>query len=273
MVVKTLMENTSISKDFCSEHGLSLYIETGNHKILFDVGASQFFLQNAKQLGVDITSVDFLVISHGHYDHGGGLETFLKENTKAEVFLHRLAFEKYYAIRLSNKLDFIGLDEELKENKRIVFTSDRFFISSGIQVFSNIVQREPRPKSNNGLLIKHKGQMVDDAFLHEQNLVIEEDGKTLLVTGCAHNGIINILEHFHTLKGRMPDYVIGGFHLSSRSGGDEETDAIDRIGKHLIGTKAKYYTCHCTGIEAYEKLKFVMGDSIDYLSAGSEITI
>jgi len=273
MLIKTLVENTSISKDFGNEHGLSLYIETKKHKILFDVGASELFFQNARKLGVNIADVDFLVISHGHYDHGGGLETFLKENTKAEVFLHRLAFEKYYAIRLSNKLDFIGLDEELKENKRIVFTSDRFFISSGIQVFSNIVQREPRPKSNNGLLIKYKGQMVDDAFLHEQNLVIEEDGKTLLVTGCAHNGIINILEHFHSVKGRMPDYVIGGFHLSSRSGGDEETDAIDRIGKHLIGTKAKYYTCHCTGIEAYEKLKFVMGDSIDYLSAGSEITI
>jgi len=103
--------------------------------------------------------------------------------------------------------------------------------------------------------------------------VIKEDGKTLLVTGCAHNGIINILEHFQTLKGRMPDYVIGGFHLSSRSGGNEDADTIDRICKYLLGTKAKYYTCHCTGIEAYERLKSVMGDRIDYLSAGSEITI
>lgn len=103
--------------------------------------------------------------------------------------------------------------------------------------------------------------------------MIKEDGKTLLVTGCAHNGIINILEHFQTLKGRMPDYVIGGFHLSGRSGGNEDADTIDRICKYLLGTKAKYYTCHCTGIEAYERLKSVMGDRIDYLSAGSEITI
>ena len=79
MIIKTLVENTSISKDFGNEHGLSLYIETNALKILFDVGASELFLKNAEKLGVNITDVDFLVISHGHYDHGGGLKTFFKE--------------------------------------------------------------------------------------------------------------------------------------------------------------------------------------------------
>jgi len=137
--------------------------------------------------------VDYLIISHGHYDHGGGLKAFLRENTKAEVFLHRLAFEKYYAMRSNDELEYIGLDEELKQNRRIVLTSDRFFIYRGIQVFSNITQKEPLPISNNGLLMEHNGQIVQDTFVHEQNLIIEEDGKTLLVTGCAHNGIVNIL--------------------------------------------------------------------------------
>jgi 7,8-dihydropterin-6-yl-methyl-4-(beta-D-ribofuranosyl)aminobenzene 5'-phosphate synthase len=182
MLIKTLVENTSISKDFGSEHGLSLYIETKKHKILFDVGASELFLQNAKKLNANIADVDFLVISHGHYDHGGGLKTFLKENTKAEVFLHRLAFEKHYAIRPNDELEFVGLDEDLNQNKQIILTSDRFFINSGIQVFSNIVQKEPRPKSNSGLLKEYKGQTIADIFAHEQNLVVEEDGKTLLVT-------------------------------------------------------------------------------------------
>jgi len=121
--------------------------------------------------------------------------------------------------------------------------------------------------------MKQDGKIVQDTFAHEQNLIIEEAGKTLLVTGCAHNGIVNILEYFHDLKRRMPNYVIGGFHLSSRSGGNEAHEMIDRIGKYLVDTKAKFYTCHCTGLEPYKRLKTIMGDSIDYLSAGSEIHI
>ena len=274
MIIKTLVENTSISKDFDSEHGLSLFIETNGRKILFDVGASELFLKNAKKLNVNISDVDYLIISHGHCDHGGGLRMFLKENTKAEVFIQCFAFEKYHALCPNDTLEFIGLEEELKQNRQIVFTSDRFFISKGIQVFSNTIQRELRPKSNSGLLIEQNGQMMNDTFAHEQNLIIEEEGKMLLVTGCAHNGIVNILKHFHDLKGRMPDYVIGGFHLSSRSSGENENfETIDKISRFLIDIKAKYYTCHCTGLEPYNRLKAVMGDSIDYLSAGSEITI
>lgn len=273
MLIKTLVENTSISEEFGSEHGLSLYIETQKRKILFDVGASNLFLQNAKKLGVNIDEVDYLVISHGHNDHGGGLKTFLEENTKAEVFIHDHAFEKHYAMRPNNKIDFIGLDEDLKENKQIILTSDRFFISKGIQVFSNVLQKEARPRSNRGLLTEDNDKIVDDNFNHEQNLVIEEEGKTLLVTGCSHNGIVNILEHFYNLEGHMPDYVIGGFHLSSRSGGNASFDEINRIGQYLLETKAKYYTCHCTGIEAFNQLKTIMGENIDYLPAGSEINI
>ena len=115
--------------------------------------------------------------------------------------------------------------------------------------------------------------MIDDIFLHEQNLVIEEDDETALITGCAHNGIINILKHFHDIRGHMPDYVIGGFHLSSRSAGNENIETIDKIAEYLMDTKAKYYTCHCTGMEPYKQLKSTMGDSIDYLKTGSVITI
>lgn len=273
MIVKALVENTAISKDFGCEHGLSLYIETGNRKILFDVGASELFLENAKKLGVDVSDVDYLVISHGHDDHGGGLRAFLGENTKAEVFLHPLAFEQHCALRSDDTMEQIGLEAELKESRQIVLTSERFFIGKGIQVFSNVPQRQPLPISNSGLLMELKGQIVEDNFAHEQNLIIEEDGATLLVTGCAHNGIVNILDHFQTLKGRMPDYVIGGFHLSSRSAGNESPETIEKIGSHLLDTKAKYYTCHCTGTEPYRQLKSVMGDHIDYLSAGAELTI
>ncbi|NLY70259.1 MAG: MBL fold metallo-hydrolase [Clostridiales bacterium] len=273
MIIKVLVENTSISKDFGSEHGLSLYIETKDKKILFDVGASDLYLKNAEKLNINIGDIDYLIISHGHYDHGGGLEAFLNINKKAKVYLHPLAFGKYYAQRLDNSFEYVGIDGKLKENSQIVFTSDQFYIDKGLEVFSNIHQKEPPPISNKGLLMEKEGKMLADSFSHEQNLIIEEDDKTLLVTGCAHNGIINIVEQFNTLKGRMPNYVIGGFHLSGSSGGNESLHGIEKIGKYLVNTKAQYYTCHCTGLEPFNQLKEIMGENIDYLSAGSEITI
>lgn len=271
MTIKVLAENTSVSEKYGCEHGLSLYIEKNEKKILFDVGASDLFYKNAKKLDVKIADIDFLIISHGHYDHGGGLKKFFIENKTAEVFIHKQAFEKHYALRKEGKKEFIGLDEEFKQNRQIVFTSDRFFIDKGIQVFSNIQQSEPLPISNGGLLAGQNDQLADDSFKHEQNLIIEEDGKTILFTGCAHNGIRNILEHFHYLKGRMPDYVVGGFHLSRTSGICEQDEVIDEIGRYLLSTGAKYYTCHCTGIEPYNRLKAVIGDYIDYLSTGVTI--
>ena len=274
MVIKVLVENTTEKKDLQCEHGLSIFIKTKEHKILFDVGASDLFYKNAKKLDVDISDIDYLIISHGHYDHGGGLKKFLEENTKAEVFLHKLAFQKYYAEKPEGGMKYIGLDKDLKTNRKIVFTADRFFISKGIQLFSNVMDKKICSISNSGLLMERNKKTVKDVFAHEQNLIIEEDGRSLLLTGCSHNGIVNILEHFHELKGSMPDYVIGGFHLfSNSSGAIEDPETIDKIAKYLAGTKTKYYTCHCTGVQAFDKIKTVMGDKIEYLGTGKQVII
>lgn len=273
MIIKTLVENTSISEEFGNEHGLSLYIETKKHKILFDVGASDLFLKNAKKLNVQISDVDFLVISHGHCDHGGGLRNFLKENNQAAIFLQQNAFENYCAMRPCGRAEYIGLEQGLKKKDQIRFTSNNCWINEQAMVFANRASKAPMPLSNQGLVFKQEGSITCDIFAHEQNLIVEEDGKFLLVTGCAHNGIINIIEHFYCLKGCMPDYVIGGFHLSSRSGSAQTSETINKIAKYLIDTKAKYYTCHCTGLEAYDQLKGIMGDQIEYSSAGREILI
>lgn len=111
MIIKTLVENTSISEKLGGEHGLSLYIETKKHKLLFDTGASALFAENARKMKVDLSEVDLAVISHGHYDHGGGLKAFVNINSKAKIYLNQKSFEKYYSNRSNGEKVYIGLDE------------------------------------------------------------------------------------------------------------------------------------------------------------------
>lgn len=273
MLIKTLVENTSISKTLNCEHGLSLYLEIKKHKILFDVGASSLFNENAKKLNIDISEIDYLIISHGHYDHGGGLKTFLKENNKATVFIQDTAFNKHYGKGNNNNLKYIGLDKELENNHQIKIISDSFLIDEGILIFSNVENKSFRPINNRSLFMEHNDEIIMDDFSHEQNLIIEEDGTSLLITGCAHNGIVNIIEDFKNLKGHTPDYLIGGFHLNSRSEGIESISTINKISEYLLKYKTKYYTCHCTGIEGYKILKATMGDQIDYIGTGTIMKI
>lgn len=273
MIIKTLVENRSIREELGSEHGLSLYIEALGHKILFDTGASDLFLKNAEKMEVDLSQVEFAVISHGHYDHGGGLAKFLEINDQAEVFIHPLAFGNYYARRTGGGLQYIGIDQDLKENRRLVYTTDRFTITKGLRVFSNIDQTEALPASNKDLLEEGADGPVDDLFAHEQNLVIEEGEGMVLLTGCAHNGIVNIVSHFHSIKDRYPDYVIGGFHLSKGGAEHDSLEEIDRVAAFLRDTGSVYYTGHCTGLAPYERLKETLGERIHYLATGTVIEL
>lgn len=273
MVIKVLSENTAAAPEFKAEHGLSLFIETGDHKILFDTGAGGVFLENAKKLGVDIAQADFAVISHGHYDHGGGVRQFLRENSKALVFVHKKAFEPHYDA-LADGMKYIGLDEELLEEERIVPVSGRFFLDEGIELFSNIEGVELIPRSNRTLMAQKEGFIVQDAFEHEQQLAVRERGKAFLFTGCAHNGIVNIINQYHSIKKRYADYVVGGFHITDPSTGQiEDETLIGGVAEALKKTGSKYYTGHCTGIEAFLRLKDVLGENIEYIAAGGVLEI
>ena len=272
MLIKTLVENNAISPEFNTEHGLSLYIETGGTKLLFDMGASGLFLENARKLGVDIAEVDFALVSHGHYDHGGGLKLFLEENMKAKVFLRQQAFFKRYSKRENDELHEIGLDRELASSERVVFTPDQINIAEGIELFSNVTGRELFSSSNGTLMSEKDGQIIEDPFGHEQNLIITEAGKTALFAGCAHNGIVNILKEFMRLKGALPDTVFGGFHLyNPYTKQSEAPELVEKIGILLKNGRTKYYTGHCTGLESYGHLKRILGDQLEYLATGSVI--
>ena len=258
MKITCLTENTSICDEIGCEHGLSLYIETEKHNILFDMGQTDLCFQNAEKLGVDISAVDIAILSHGHYDHGGGLAKFLEVNSVAPIYISRYAFEPYY----NGTEKYIGLDVSLKNCDRIIYTDKKTVIDDSLTLFSSADIIKKRNEISLGLNVKRDGEFIQDDFIHEQYLMIEENGKRILISGCSHNGVIDIAESF------LPQALIGGFHYSKL----ERDDSLAERARALSDVGCEYYTCHCTGVEQYEYMKKYM-NKLDYLSAGQSIIL
>jgi len=274
MKISVLSENTSISPDLGSEHGLSLFIETDSHNIIFDTGASDLFLNNAVKMSIDVSTADLIVISHGHHDHGGGLPDLLRINKTADIYASPFVFNDFRAINDKGEANYIGLDRELSAESRIIKTTEHHIIDDALTLFSNVKGSFPRPSGNKTLFRRTDASNINDDFIHEQNLIIREGDKYVLIAGCAHCGIVNIAEHCHAILGVYPNYVLGGFHLFNPTTGDyESTEAINTIAQALLKTGSMFYTGHCTGLSAYDKLRSAMGDKIDALSTGKTINI
>lgn len=273
MKIKVLVENTSISKDFKCKHGLCLYIETAKHKILFDLGQNKLFADNARKLGVDISAIDIVVISHGHMDHGGGLKHFLSLNNTAKIYIRKSAFDKHY-IKVFGLPVNVGLDKTFKDNKQVILTEDVLEIDQELTLFSKVNNEGFDTKSNRALCSKNNGKFVQDDFCHEQNLIVKEGGKTLLLSGCSHAGIVNILNKAEKIAGSEIATIIGGFHLyNPPTKKYESTELIESLSMALNEKQGKFYTCHCTGAKAFEQMKNTLGDRLCGLSAGAEIEL
>ena len=268
-----LLENTTKSSDLKCKHGLSLYIETGTHKILFDMGPNDLFLKNAETLGVDLTDIDTAVISHGHVDHGGGLRYFLAKNQKAKIYLRPQAVEKHY-VKVFGLPFYAGLDRSLVSGDRFVFTEECHKIDDEIMLFSHVSWLFPLPDSDSNLFVKANGKIAPDDFVHEQNLIVSSGDKRVLFCGCAHAGIVNIVRKAQALTGEAPAAVVGGFHLYEPAARRYESDAyIDSVAAALAECPSAYYTCHCTGEKACEKMKGRLGARLKYLRTGAELRI
>ena len=244
MKITSLLENTAGRKDVSAEHGLSLYIETEDHKLLFDMGQTDLFCENARTLGVDLSEVDLAVLSHGHYDHGGGLKKFLEINKKAPGYLSRYAFGDHY----NGTERYIGLDPALRGTKRLIETDEVTAIGEGLTLYSCNRKERRYDLGSFGLNRREGDEFLPDDFRHEQYLLIEEDGKRVLISGCSHKGILNIADWF------KPDVLVGGFHFS----GLAPDDTLKGYAKILNSYDTRYYTCHCTGVGQFEFMKSFM---------------
>ena len=271
MIIKAIVENTTISDEYKPKHGLCLYVEAQGHKMLFDLGPNALFLKNLEKMGINVEKIDTVVISHGHADHGGGLEAFLEKNTQARIYIRKSAFQPHF-IKVAKIPIRVSLDPKLINTGRFIFTKDVDMIDNGLVLISGVRGRSFLSEANTKLFVRKHKQMVNDDFMHEQSLLITENERTALISGCSHAGIVNIQKKAEHVHGDGIDLVVGGFHLYNPPTGKYESDElIDGVADALSGYGSTYYTCHCTGEKAYDRMKEKMGDRLNYLATGDMI--
>ena len=257
-----LVDNRSCGGFLETEHGLSVLLETGHHRILLDTGASDMLIRNAKRLGKDLSRVDYVFISHGHSDHAGGLRHFMEINKKAKVIVSPDAISgKFFSKR--RYLHSITTEWPQIPQERLLTIEHSGSIGDDIFIIAHIPQIHPMPEGNQHLFVQDpQGQYIQDDFRHE--LALYTDG--LLFTGCAHSGLENILAACP-----LPvNTVVGGFHLLD----NHESEAkLSELSYRLADAypQTQFYTSHCTGDAVFNILQNVMGDKIHPFSCGTTI--
>lgn len=272
MKLTVLTDNNSMSCTMQPEHGLSIMLSTTQLNILLDAGPSGRFIQHAAQMGVDLTAVDYVFLSHGHNDHTGGLRPFLQINSKARIIVAEEALTNRFFSHRNGRKD-IGTNDDFNDYHQRFIHELSDISHTGIRIFATSKTDFPTPKANATLTCTNANDEMPDDFSHERILTIEDEGKLIVFTGCAHKGILNILAEVEKRLGRPADIAIGGLHLPD---GDFEIEAeivelATELKAHFPNTRL--LTGHCTGEKAFAILQRELGSQLQLFYTGLSINL
>ena len=259
------------------EHGFSVFMETDQGNYLFDTGGGRTILANALSLGKNLRSIKKIFLSHGHYDHTGGLPEVLKLKEKVDVHAHPHVFLDRLAIAKEKDKEirrFVGMPYKRKFlellGANFILNTDFTEVAEGIYLTGEVPRQTSFEKQDPRLFSEIEGKIVPDVFADDQSLILDTEKGLVIILGCAHSGMINILHHvINKIKKDNIFTIIGGTHLGFLTPEQlaESIESLKKMKVKLIGVS------HCTGIRAVTKLIQEFGDRFFYGGVGTVIEV
>lgn len=271
--ITTLVENTAHGKCILAEHGFSLWIEHGNKKILFDTGQGYTLNHNAEKLGINLEETDAIVLSHGHYDHTGGICKILNKTNKIPVFTHQESLLPKYSKHADGSVHEIGMAglniDKICGHPNYNFNDKPIEIHKGFHL-TGPVPRITDFENTGGQFFSDEECRKVDNLIDDQAAFIETPVGLFVILGCAHSGVINTLQYISKLSGsRSIHTVLGGMHLKYAT--------KSRINKTIIELKKfniqNLYPTHCSGFYATAQLCHEFPESCKPCRVGTTIEV